>query len=68
MPLIIISVGLFASIFVSRHLLKKFNAKGAATFGFQYNMTYINLFQYNFKSKTKELFSSFIQALIDAGV
>ncbi|MBU1093972.1 MAG: hypothetical protein KKH01_05880 [Firmicutes bacterium] len=68
MPLIIISIGLFASIFVSRYLLKKYNVKGEAAFGFQYNMTYINLFQYKFKSKTKELFSSFIQALIDAGV
>lgn len=68
MMLYIVSIGLFVCMFLSKYLLKRYNSKGKAAFGFQYNMTYINLFQYQFKSKTKELFSSIIQALIDVGV
>ena len=67
-PLLLIAISLFAYIFLSRHLLKKYNAKGEKTFGFIYNMTYINLLQYKFTSKTKEFFTNFIQALKDSGV
>ena len=67
-PLLIVAVSLFVNIFLSRHLLKKYNVKGEETFGFIYDMTYINLLQYKFTSKTKEFFANFLQALKDSGV
>lgn len=67
-PILIITTGLFVCIFLSRYLLKKYNIKGESNFGFQYDIVYINLFQYKFTSKTKEFFSNFVQALKDSGV
>jgi hypothetical protein len=67
-PLLLVAISLFAYIFLSPHLLKKYNAKGEKTFGFTYDMPYINLIQYKFTSKTKEFFSNFVQALKDSGV
>lgn len=63
-----ISIGLLILIFLTRGLLKKHNTNGINVFGFQYEMAYINRFQYKFRSKTKEFFVSCIQAIIDSGI
>ncbi len=65
---LIVSIILFAFIFAFKNLLNKHNQRGELIFGFQYDMTYINQFQYKFRSKTKVFFISFIQAFMDSGL
>lgn len=65
---LLISATFLILIFVFRRLLNNHNQQGVLNFGFHYEMTYIRQFQYRFTSKTKEFFSSFIQAFLDSGL
>lgn len=65
---LLISIGLFALAFLFKHFLKQHNTKGYVAFGFQYDMVHINRFQYKFRSKTKEIFISCVQALLDSRI